>query len=802
MHNNYNKSSDQWIELRGIKNKTIESNLYVKTWAEAQIWANQVSEQGINAYYGVAFRKDDTSGTKENCGSLTSLWVDLDREAKTEVLPDFILPPTTIICSGKGLHIYWELVEPICDQKEVERVLKKLCTIYDGDDSLTQYAAILRIPNTLNYKYDPPKPVYEVSSTGQSYAFKELQIAIDGKFDKWLNEAHKDVQSGERSEHEYKLINQLFEFGFSSSTITQLVKYHTSNLSKANENETNLQFTVDKVEEKIVKRKDKKPKQTEDLQVVNQHDIFIGDGCYCTLSKEGNPIPVSNFVYDLKAMLSGNNAGFVCDILVGKIRYENKFIDQKIFSNDLTFKQSLYSPLMVWYGNSLQTMKLKQLLADTWQYEGLPMIQVTKQLGRQFDDKYVVTDGVYDKNLVRQDDILYVEPAHEHPVTSLYEAKNPKKFISDLLNVNDKAKIQTMLGWFVSCHVKPVLQKFGVRFPHLLICGTRGAGKTETITRIFQPLLGYKDIKLWQANSTPFVLLTLLGSTTSVPVCLTEFRGNTQKTHSRFLSTLRSAYDTGVEARGTAGQATNTYLLSSPVCIDGEEMIDDPALLERIIPVYLDKRDIGKSGNALANILKHDIHGAGAYILEYILNLPDESIYEIYRECLSDLDNLNIAQRIKNNNAVVNVGLRLIKDMTSSFDDLGVIFNEVGAIRLDMDILGDNNKLPVRQFLEDLLNYIMSGQTSDIIYRYKEEKEKETGLIGIHLATCYHWWTVKNRQIGLDTPPLLTLRRQMKEDDKIFLYAKNGVSDEKRVMLFQYVNLKEASKVLDIDILD
>src|SRR5690348_259691 len=68
-------------------------------------------------YVGVATRKDASSGKLENSDRLTALFVDIDfkttpePEART-LLAAFPYPPTMVVASGGGLHVYWILRTP------------------------------------------------------------------------------------------------------------------------------------------------------------------------------------------------------------------------------------------------------------------------------------------------------------------------------------------------------------------------------------------------------------------------------------------------------------------------------------------------------------------------------------------------------------------------------------------------------------------------------------------------------------------------------------------------------------------
>ena len=79
-----------------------------------------------------------------------------------EALP--IAPPSVLIGSGGGLHGYWLLQEPfLCDtpdRLEAARIIQQLwVSTVGGDLAVHDLTRVLRVPGTLNFKYDPPRPV-------------------------------------------------------------------------------------------------------------------------------------------------------------------------------------------------------------------------------------------------------------------------------------------------------------------------------------------------------------------------------------------------------------------------------------------------------------------------------------------------------------------------------------------------------------------------------------------------------------------------------------------------------------------
>jgi hypothetical protein len=114
-------------------------------------------------YVGVAAR-DGRGHKAENCLPLRVVWVDLDFKDAPEDemrrrLAAFPIPPSFVIRSGGGLHVYWRLDEPLLPDARARALLRSLALELGGDMRAAEVARILRIPGTLNHKYDPPRPV-------------------------------------------------------------------------------------------------------------------------------------------------------------------------------------------------------------------------------------------------------------------------------------------------------------------------------------------------------------------------------------------------------------------------------------------------------------------------------------------------------------------------------------------------------------------------------------------------------------------------------------------------------------------
>ncbi len=121
-----------------------------------------------NVYFAVAARKDKTSGRLENCSVIRCLFADLDfklfesESAAWQRLKGFPLKPSMVVHSGGGLHCYWLLSEPVdltTKAAEFKKLLRSIARAIGADLSSAEPAHVLRVPQTFNHKYNPPREV-------------------------------------------------------------------------------------------------------------------------------------------------------------------------------------------------------------------------------------------------------------------------------------------------------------------------------------------------------------------------------------------------------------------------------------------------------------------------------------------------------------------------------------------------------------------------------------------------------------------------------------------------------------------
>jgi len=139
--------------------------------------AQELDTQGFDAYFALATFEEAGSRKVSNVKQLKSFFLDLDcgpskdypsQSEALDALRMFCtatnLPKPFMLNSGRGVHAYWFLDEPISydDWLPVAEKLKALCATHNllADPAVTSDAArVLRIPGTHNHKDSPPSLV-------------------------------------------------------------------------------------------------------------------------------------------------------------------------------------------------------------------------------------------------------------------------------------------------------------------------------------------------------------------------------------------------------------------------------------------------------------------------------------------------------------------------------------------------------------------------------------------------------------------------------------------------------------------
>lgn len=836
------------VEIRGRWNAVPDDHPdfmtkqhFVRT-KSAQHWATKLDEIGRDVYFGVALRKpatnkrDNRSGGKQAFGQTSALWSDCDHQDAATLAR--YLPPTFVVDSGSGFHVYYMLTEPLTDPDITDHLLKVVAGAIDGDPAAAECAHVLRVPGTHNYKASPkevqivthnPHAVYE---PGDFIAMSRLSAGM-------RSQLLRAPEKGERSEKDWALINDLVKAGLSDRAIEAIYLYRPCG-DKARENPEYLPHSLSRARAKItpvqidITPDGKVHKSTattkSSIEVVNVNNpnpssrkklrsavvepddedgeetglyiegfeqfpswqMAVGPDAYYGIGKEGAMQPVSTFVFDVVAMHQSTDPAeedlMVVDVKANGYTWPNFVIPTSAFHTAGSLKKAL--PRMGWAfpGTDRHATCIADILVQQWIAKGHPSVTTTSLVGRQIlrdhrgevRDVYVTSKGAAEASDLSTPvtDIIFRPSGREQPEITLFTGHlNPEQIqavVTNLSKLNTIGVMAPAVGWFAATSLKPVLREAGHRFPHFMLYGSRGAGKT-TLVGMLQRLVGYSSLnaQTWPANTTAFVLMGLLGSTQSVPICLTEFReGNTPKNR-QFGEQLRVAYDNGQDARGRPDQTTVTYPLTAPVCLDGEHALADPALKERTLITYLDiqtlNRLLREETHVLEDARRLPYEQFGVMLMQYAHTVDVSELYVKCMALVADVYDGRVPSRVMHNFAVALMGLQMLQDfcelhgVTSPWPvDKRLLHMYFGNI---MSTLVDENTGRTRQevdeFVEAVINHCLyalnTEAPSPVEFRYFPSRDGQT--FGIHMSSAHRWATRE----GMQLPPINTLRKQLNE---------------------------------------
>jgi hypothetical protein len=169
---------------------------FFQTLADVEAEINTLVAEKYDAYFACAKYDDPKQGRIQPNGNLIkAFWIDVDcgvgkpyedQAAGLIALKEFCgkvnVPLPTIVNSGRGIHAYWRLQEVVNrkDWKPVAERLKALCEDHGfaADPSRTaDNASILRVPETFNFKQEPPLPV-ELLAVSKELPFEAIKQNI------------------------------------------------------------------------------------------------------------------------------------------------------------------------------------------------------------------------------------------------------------------------------------------------------------------------------------------------------------------------------------------------------------------------------------------------------------------------------------------------------------------------------------------------------------------------------------------------------------------------------------------------
>lgn len=233
---------------------------------------------------------------------------------------------------------------------------------------------------------------------------------------------------------------------------------------------------------------------------------------------------------------------------------------------------------------------------------------------------------------------------------------------STLIGFNELPKAAAVLCWSAACFIKPHLMRHEIRFPHLILTGEAGSGKSSTYTKVIRPLFS-ADKPLGAADITPFTFITDAGSSNILPLVIDEYKpwAMSKAATDMIHSGMRNLYDGQGAERGRADLSVRKYYLTSPLILIGESSPSEAAIKERSIELLFSKADLIEKKDFIGKleVRKTDIRSFGKSLLLAALEETPGNVRQNFNDCLSCVPK-EFESRVRSNIAVLLMGLYLI----------------------------------------------------------------------------------------------------------------------------------------------
>ena len=613
--------------------------------------------------------------------------------------------------SGDGLKIICRLEKPVKDSENFKRLYKLHaaqfgCQLGEKEDHTSDVSRACYI------SYDPELYLNQyavpLSVDIQTNVVKKEKTTRP----EMLNLIEGGWSDGQRTDWLVKMIGlykgQGFDKDFTKATILVL--------NKSNEPPLPDEKIIDKIEYLF--------KSDNSRFRVHQNSYY----------KNHSNVQITSFIIQPKELLVLEDRDCLkCDVVANNFTYEDVSIENTDWHTKQKFLKAIGHQDCVFLGsdNDLQALcqYVQQLVPlrkdgvkgigfynDVWVTENM---NITKD-GVQKELKIVP----YDKGA----DAFYHKIKYGESTNILHG------FYENILKVNEKNVMLSIIGWVFATPLKPILTKLADGFPLLFNHGGQGTGKSS-MAQIFIRLVGYTDIDPKSCTMKSFPMLKMLSSTNAIPQWYDEFKKTDMKEtdFDNLLRYMRRAYKGEIEDKGRADQTVESYRITAPMAVMGEWNINQPAIMERIILVRT--TDVIKMNiemqNSFARLKQLELESFMPKYIEFCLNQDIKKIFDESMEfVLKHFNGTVIAPRIVNNLSVLGVGVELFKRYAEvnsiAIDEIN--FGELLDYQLK-EITGSNKGM-VRSAVDQLIEEIsIMAERGEISSTYDDFKLVEVGTI-------------------------------------------------------------------------
>ncbi|MDF1556512.1 MAG: hypothetical protein P1P84_25870, partial [Deferrisomatales bacterium] len=367
----------------------------------------------------------------------------------------------------------------------------------------------------------------------------------------------------------------------------------------------------------------------------------------------------------------------VGELMVGEIRCPERGIAEQVtlppdaWEARSRFKGSLPSMDFAWYGTDDELQAFMLHLSR----EPCPRVRGERVLGIHpldggwacvFTDRTVLPDGTSTSELIHfsEGDTGFLWELGE--ALAAPRREDLQGFSAHILEFNATGKAASIVGWLMALPFKARLSaRVTAEFPILFAWGPRGSGKSQYQEQLaLRFYSGGQTVPKKLDDLTAFTHLLSASASNLVPWCIDEYKGRGVAMDSRhevqLSSTLRRAYNQLEGSRGNKdGRTLKRYRAVAPIFLAGEDNITEPAVLERVVEVFLSTASRAGKREHWQALQGVNLEAVGLDYVRWSLTVSDGRMREVFQAAQVDIDR-RLADRLRHNAAVMVFGLRML----------------------------------------------------------------------------------------------------------------------------------------------
>ena len=544
--------------------------------------------------------------------------------------------------------------------------------------------------------------------------------------------------------------------------------------------------------------------------------VYENKGQYFRTKGE-NTYPITNFVFvPVEMIVAEDETQLTANLITVRGETYSLTFMTTDFANQQRFKNTLNQRTIAlsYTGSDGDLELLKAYVSELyWPIKtGVEAMGIYKHDGGTV---FVTTDGAVGASGAAVSDMIQLEK-YRSIESRVLEARpltkdQLQKLGERLMTYNEPAKTIPILAWIAGCFIKAHLRERSVKFPHLMLIGEAGSGKSNTLERVIMPVFSRSKI-IAAGQTTAFTLMKDAASSNTIPIALDEFKPSKLDRYrlDALLNHFRNSYDGQEGIRGRADQSVVSYALLAPLVVAGEEAADEAAIRERSIELLFSKKDLRpvEYRAAFQWLCSNTdmLSGLGRSLLNVALETKAADVYGWCKESLG-LFAKELPSRVVNNLACMMAGLRLVERLCRRLE---LTWHEVFPFSLEA--CGRYIEYAAKEYLLDggTSNKSIVDQTLEIMSRMGLDPKSEYAItddgkvLALWLNHVYDRYTKYRKDYAIlgETLTYAQFKKQLQHSD-YFLESnvlKRLGSDVRRVWTLNYELLKARCDISGFEI--